>query len=215
MNTKKLNITNGDAFNRYFISNFGGEAIPFREAMMDGEAVIDIFSDEFVDARLFELNVSTQEYRANMLVYDALQNNEYDELSLWFGKDTFCQMNLLTLLAYLEQIDYQGEITLNYIDDETFEVIEGNLNVELGLYDELYKNTLISKRCSDNVGILCNKAIELYFDYHSENGALSKIARANSDMEENELMCLLLKNSKEYGLSDIQARKIIERNKNL
>ena len=215
MANRVLNITNGDAFNRYFVSNFGDEAIPFREAMMDGEAVADIFSDEFINARSLELNVSEGEYISNMLVYDALQNNNYDELCLWFGRDTFCQMNLLTLLAYLEQIDYRGKITLNYIDDETFDVIESDMEIELGLYRELYKKVIISKQRSDDVGCLYKKAIELYFDYHSENGALSKIARENSDMEENGLVCLLLEKSKEYGLSDIQARKIIERNKKL
>ena len=38
MNT--LNITNGDAFNSYFINTFGAEALPFCEAMMDGNRAI-------------------------------------------------------------------------------------------------------------------------------------------------------------------------------
>lgn len=215
MNGKILNITNGDVFNQYFISNCGIEAIPFREAMMDGETVIDIFSDEFIKLRASVNNVSVEEYKSNMLVYNYLQNNDYDELCLWFGKDTFCQMNLLTLLAFLEQINYTGKIALNYIDDETFEKLESTIPVELGIYRNLYENIIVSKHFSKEVGVLDLHAIELYFDYHSENGALSKIVRDNSNREKMDILIILLENSKEYGLSDIQAKKLIERNKKL
>ena len=34
-----LNITNGDVFNHFLLSKCGGEAVPFREVMMDGETV--------------------------------------------------------------------------------------------------------------------------------------------------------------------------------
>lgn len=213
MGKKILNITNGDAFNRHFISNFGGEAIPFREAMMDGDSVIDIFSDEFINLRSAVHNVSTEKYRANMLLCDVLQSDNYTELRLWFGKDTFCQINLLTLLAYLEQIEYNGRVMLNYIDDETFEVIESDIHIELGLYKEIHKEVVILKQMPGRVGILSPQAFEMYFDYHSENGALSKIVRENLDREEMDVILLLLEHSKEYGLSDIQARKLIERNK--
>ena len=94
MSNKALNITNGDAFNRYFQEKFGGVAVPFREVMMDGDVVEDIFSCEFVRLRAKELNVSEETYRENMLLYDAMSGGEFFELCLWFGKDTFCQMNL-------------------------------------------------------------------------------------------------------------------------
>ena len=101
MENKILNITNGDAFNSYFIKKFSLEALPFREAMMDGEAAPAIYSDEFVYARASSLNVTPEVYWENAVVFDALKNNEYSELVLYFGRDTFCQMNLLTLLAFL------------------------------------------------------------------------------------------------------------------
>lgn len=212
MNCEALNITNGDAFNQYFLKNFGGTAVPFREVMMDGDTVHDIFSDAFVKLRSAELNVSTDEYRANMLVCDALKN-DYTELVLWFGKDTFCQMNLLTLLAYLEQTNYHGKVTLNYIDDETFEVLDSNINIELDTYKKLYEEILISKHIPNNTGVLDKTAIELYFDYHSADGKLVQMVRENADREHMELLCLLLCNSKEYGLSDAQAQELVKKYK--
>ena len=211
MKSKILNITNGDAFNSYFLSEYGGKAVPFREAMMDGGTVSDIYSPEFIGLRSDELKVTCEEYRRNMLVYDALNENEYTELHLWFGKDTFCQMNLVTLLAYLEQARYSAKVVLNYIDDETFEVLESNIDLELGMYDSLYKMILISKQMPRETAKLDGEAIKLYFDYHSDNGALAQKVRDNSNMERIDLICLLLNNSKEYGLSDIQAEELIKR----
>lgn len=210
MNDKILNITNGDAFNQYFISKFGGEAVPFREAMMDGEAVLEIYSDKFIEARAIALGVEIEEYKSKMLTNHLC---EYSKLNLWFGKDTFCQMNLLTLLAYLEQIGYGGEVCLNYIDDETFDVIEANIKVELGIYENLYQKIIINKCKTDDVGILLAHSVELFFDYHLNNGILAQFVQENSDREEMEIIKILLENSKEYGLSDIQAQKLIKKYK--
>ena len=134
---------------------------------------------------------------------------------MWFGKDTFCQINLLTLLAYLEQIQYCGNIKLNYIDDETFELLESNIDVKLGRYRKIYEDILISKRTPQNIGILSARAIDLYFEYHSERGVLANLVRVNSNKEITELITLLLEESKEYGLSDLQAGKLIKKFGNL
>ena len=211
-----LNITNGDCFNEYFLKKFGGHALPFCEAMMDGEAHEVVYSNEFVEKRCNALGVSEEEYRSKMHVYNAINNDKdkFSELCLWFGKDTFCQMNLLTLLAYLEEIDYKGNVTLNYIDDESFEVIEENITVRLGVYKKIYSEILLSHRQPTEIGVLWGKAIDLYFDYHSKDGALSQIVRKNINDDEHSLLCRLLLSSAEYGLSDTQAKGIIDRIKN-
>ena len=211
MNEKILNITNGDVFNEYLLSKCDGIAVPFCEAMMDGTTIKDIYSKDFVNLRSAELNVDIEVYKSKMYVYDALKEERYSKLILWFGKDTFCQMNLLTLLAYLEQIKFCGKITLNYIDDESFEIIEPNINVTLGSYVKIYEEILIYKHIHNEVGVLSKREIELYFDYHSDNGALARMIRDNCDKKSIELVCLLLENSKEYGLSDIQAKKLIKK----
>ena len=204
-----LNVTNGECFNEYFLSRRGGEAVPFCETMMDGDAVSDIYSDGFVELRSKQLGVSAEEYKAKMHVHKALAESSYSELRLWFGTDTFCQANLLTLLAYLEQIGYGGNIVLNYIDDESFEVLEANVPVTLGSYKKLYADMLIAKKRPAELGVLDAEAIDLYFDYRSDKGALAHLVRENSDKDDMALICLLLENSKAYGLSDLQAEKLI------
>ena len=207
-----LNITNGEYFNEYFISKFGGIAVPFCEAMMDGDTVENIYSKQFIVLRAKSLNVSENEYKSKMYVYDALNDNNYPSICLWFGKDTFCQVNLLTLLAYLEQIEYRGEIKLNYIDDETFEVLNSDIEVKLGIYNKIYEDVLISKNVSYDTGVLVARAIDLFFDYRSKDGELAKLVKTNAYKEKTELICLLLESSKDYGLSDLQAEKLINSN---
>ena len=209
---KILNITNGDYFNSYFLEKFGGEAIPFRENMMDGEAFPNIFSEEFICIRSKALGVSADEYRKNTPLLET-DLESFDGVALWFGKDTFCQMNLITLLAYLEEKEYKKEISLNYIDDETFEIIEKNIAVSLGCYKKLYEEILISKNKPSSNGVLVEKAVDLYFDYLSEDGALARLVRESREKSNTEILTLLLKSSAEYGLSDVQAQEIIKNNK--
>ena len=204
-----LNITNGDYFNNYFIDRFGGVAIPFCEAMMDGDTTAEIYSDAFIKLRASALNISEQEYRAKMLIFDLLSKNTYSKIHLWFGKDTFCQMNLLALLAYLEQKEYQGKLQLTYIDDETFEILDADIDVALGSYQKTYEEVLIKKSMLCDLGILDANAIDLYFDYLSDSGMLSDLIKKNTDKNENDLISLLLEASKDYGLSDLQAKKLI------
>lgn len=209
MNNKILNITGGDYFNNYLLQKTNTPSVAFCEAMMDGNTVSEIYSEDFIKLRSQELNVSKTDYIAKMSVYRTLNENCFCKLHLWFGKDTFCQMNLLTLLAYLEQIKFSGKVILNYIDDESFETIEPNIDVKLGIYKKLYEDILIHKQMPDKTDVLIDKAINLYFDYHSDTGTLAQLVRNNAGMEKIRLVSLLLENSKEYGLSDLQAEKLI------
>ena len=107
-------------------------------------------------------------------------------------------------------MDFNGKVILNYIDDHTRDVTEADISVTLGIYKKLYEDILIHKRMPDDVGILSPKAIELYFDYLSDTGYLATLVKQNSGMDENEFVKLLLENSKDYGLSDLQAKRLIE-----
>ena len=211
MNSKILNITNGDFFNEYLKNKFSYIAIPFCEAMMDGKIEGKIFSNEFIACRANSLNITEKEYRFKMFVYDYLKNKEYQTICLWFGKDTFCQMNLLTLLAYLEQIKFEGNLNLNYIDDETFEILESNIDVKLGVYNRAYEDILLLRKTPNDIGVLNARAIDSFFDYHSENGKIVKLIKANSQMNKNDLIRLLLEQSKDYGLSDLQVKRLIKK----
>ena len=208
MREQMLHITNGDCFNDYFVEKYGEPAVPFREAMMDGDGGSPIFSDAFIRKRCEVLGVSEDEYRSDIGLLSLLEKKP-ERICLWFGTDTFCQMNLLTLLAYLEQIGFEGEVELQRIDDENFAEIGEKKAVKLGLYEDLYREILMEKKKPSALGCLEERAVALYFDYRSPRGFLASLIRENAELDEMALVCLLLKRSAEYGLSDLQAKKLI------
>ena len=83
------------------------------------------------------------------------------------------------------------------------------MDVKLGRYGKIYREVLIEKCVPDDAGVLCEKAIEGYFDYHSDQGTLAELVRKNAGKEKMELIALLLENSRDLGLSDLQAEQLI------
>ena len=215
-----LNITNGDYFNSYFLeqlhTEYTGDALPFREAMIQGETVNEVFSNEFIRIRAKELSVEETTYRNNArnFLNFCAKHTDYQELRLWFGKDSFCQLNLLTLLATLEKIGYEGKLTLFIIDDESFEILEKDIPLQLGIYQNLYEKILVQRIPAPNAteyGIIYKRAIDLYFDYLSPDGTLAKYILKNRDKDERTLIKELLLQTKEYGLSDLNIIDLIKR----
>lgn len=106
-----LNILNGQQMYEEFSSQqlMGkSDYAPFNKAMCVHDTVKTIFSDSFKKVRAAGHQVSLAKYEA--ITVASLQNNlfskKYQCIVLWFGEDMFCQMNLLTVLAYLEQISF-------------------------------------------------------------------------------------------------------------
>ena len=60
-----------------------------------------IFSEEFNKLRATGHQVALQEYeQVTLNPLKPLLTNDYQCIVLWFGDDMFCQMNLLTVLAF-------------------------------------------------------------------------------------------------------------------
>ncbi len=208
-----LNITNGDYLNAKLSKENEGEFFPFREAMIQGLASSPIFDECFISQRAKSLGVSEELYKekAKDLLEFSLRHEKYSKLKLWFGADTFCQLNLLTLLAFLEQINYSGDIELVIIDDETGNILQDGISVKLGQYSKIYQAVLIKKQMPNVLGVIDKRAIELYFDFLSPNGELATMIHKNQNLTEEELVVLILENSKDYGLSDLNVKELISR----
>ena len=209
----ELNITNGDYFNQYFINKYHKNAISFGEAMIDGNAVLDIFSSEFIKIRANSHNVSVQEYKNKFIDFINLRNkiNEISDINLYFGLDSFCVINLLTILAYLEEINYHGKVFLNVIDEDNYEITKKNIVVTLGIYKDIYNEILIKKNNVKDCGVLNRRGLDLYFDYLSPAGNLARIIKDNDNYDSDDLLLIILKESKEYGISDVMARNLINK----
>ena len=212
---KTVNITNGEYFNGFFEKQYGAVGVPFNEAMMSGEAPESVYDEKFIRLRAAFHGVSEHEYKNKMSAFSHFIKNavQYDEAVLWFGDDTFCQLNMITVLALMESAGFCGKVYSVITDDMTFEIKRPKSEIFLGTWREVYRGVLqLKKRIFFGDEILDN-AVELYFDFLDDNGVLATFIKENSHMSDTELIIALLKKSQSYGLSDIQASELIKKYK--
>ena len=139
-----INITAGELLNKYLSDIYDGVFIPFNEALSQGNLSYPLFDDVFIDERCKSLLVTKDEYVSKLsLVLSFIDNmDKYNEVVLWFGDETFCQINLLGVLTMLEQGNFKGSVVINIVDESSNKVIRKYNNVELGNFTLEYKKLL-------------------------------------------------------------------------
>ena len=146
-----------------------------------------------------------------MCEFLTLNFNEFDEIVLWFGKDAFCQLNLLTVLTYLKQIDYTGNVYLNTIDDETNKTIKASEKISLSNYINIYKSVFIDNKPFKTDNYYLEKAIHNYLLLKDDKGSLASLIKNNSHLPNKELFELIWKETRDLGLGDTQVSKLIQK----
>lgn len=110
-----LNILNGQMMYEEFKNEKlmgDSDYAPFNEAMCVNQVTTLVFDKEFIKTRAAGHNSSVESYTKKVIdPLKKLFTKEYKCIVLWFGEDMFCQMNLLTILSYLEQSRYEGRYT--------------------------------------------------------------------------------------------------------
>lgn len=207
----QLNITNGFYFNEYIKKNREGVFVPFNEALIDGELLYPLFHQDFLEQRIAVHNVTKEEYLQKMQVFFEPENiKKYDEICLWFGLDAFCQINMLALLAYLEQIEYTGRIFYQAIDDASFEMLATKAELTLGAFISAYQNVMRGKSIATKYGFM-NKGIDGYLYVKNKDNRFYRYIKENMGKRtEKQLVIDILKDSAEFGLSDMYIQKMIK-----
>ena len=200
--TAPVFIIPGDA-----IKNLYPNGAPMRETMIAGPSNSEVFSPAFIKARAAYHNESEAEYAEKVI--GALPQKDKllsEELTLVFGFEAFCQMNLLTILAYLAQLGRELPVTIKLIDEfknnqelRSF-AFSAFQNANLG-----YQTLLIEKKAFKSDPLLwpeMKKAAALYLTLQEEQNEITDIIDENAALSENALVRLLLTWDKDYGLSD-------------
>lgn len=183
--------------------------IPFNEAMCVGNTCSDIFSKEFIEIRAKAHQVTTTHYSDITLEpLDSLFEGDFSKILLWFDTDMFCQINLLTILAWLDQTKYQGYVELHLVDDH-FKQMD-TLHLQVSGYDERYQQVLIHKEFPEHIEPApLKKGVERYLTYLNPDSDLMLFIQKHQHVEEKELISLLIEHFKAYGLGDTQYAEII------
>ncbi|SCC29437.1 helix-turn-helix transcriptional regulator [Bacillus mycoides] len=209
-----LNILNGQfMYEEFKNEKLMGESdyAPFNEAMCVNATTEQVFDEEFIKTRAEGHNNSAENYIKKVIhPLEGLFKNEYKCIVLWFGEDMFCQMNLLTLLSYLEQSGYEGKVYLNSFREDEFKVSQTEL--KLGNYCSVYKEVLVNhEKTSVELLPVLYQAINLYLDMLKEENAVVKFISKNKDLPTKELLKKLFHLFPTIGYGDSQYIELINR----
>ncbi len=209
-----LNILNGQMMHEEFKNEkLMGESdyAPFNEAMCVNMATTQVFDKEFIKTRAEGHNSSIESYTKKVI--DPLENlftKKYKCIVLWFGEDMFCQMNLLTILSYLEQSSYEGKVYLNSFREDEFKVNE--IELKLGNYSSVYNEVLVNhKKIFYKVPPVMYQAIDLYLEMLKEDNTVMKFISKNKDLSTQELLIKLFQLFPTIGYGDSQYIELINK----
>lgn len=185
--------------------------ISFNEAMCWGEVYEDIFSDTFIKKRVQALNTTIDDYKKIVLnQLQPLLTNKFRTIVLWFGDDMFCQINMLTILAYLEQCNFGGNVLFSMVNEITNEVVQYPYEMTIKGCLSIYRSVICKKEMTTEKLIpVMDKAISLYLSYRGENSEINRYITKNISKENSELIIDLLKTFPQYGLGDLQYEALI------
>ncbi len=209
-----LHIMNGQLMYDEFKTNkLLGDAdyAPFNEAMCVNKTTEEIFNHTFIRTRADGHNESEESYMDKVIVpLHDLFNKEYTCIVLWFGEDMFCQMNVLTVLSYLEQTKYKGKVFLNSFREDEFKVNQTELT--LGHYHLTYKETMIHHVLPSNELMpIMYQAIKIYLDMLKAENEVVKYIRKNKDLPTKQLIQTLFHLFPTIGYGDSQYIELINK----
>jgi hypothetical protein len=209
-----IHILNGQVMYEEFKENKlmgDSDYAPFNEAMCVNPTTEQVFDKAFINTRAAGHQDSPEGYIQKVIDPLAnLFNKKYEGIVLWFGEDMFCQMNLLTMLSYLEQSGYEGKVFLNSFREDEFKITQTELT--LGHYDSVYKEVLINhaKPSTELLPVLY-QAIDIYLEMLKEDNAIVKYIKKNKDLSTSELIKRLFALFPAVGYGDTQYIELINR----
>ncbi|MFC4411208.1 AraC family transcriptional regulator [Chungangia koreensis] len=209
-----LHILNGQAMYEEFEDGKllgDSDYVPFNEAMCVHTTTNFVFDQKFIETRAFGHHDSVENYRKKVIEpLDNLINKQYEGIVLWFGEDMFCQMNVLTLLAYLEQSGYDRNVYLNSFQEDVFKVSQTELT--LGNYSSVYEDVLINHHKPSIVLLpIMDRAIDLYLDMLKEENAVVQYISDHKELPESVLINRLFIRFPDLGYGDVQYRELINK----
>lgn len=178
---------------------------PWNEAMSWGRATGDIFSPAFIAARCQALHTDSSTYIEQVIqpLSGVLQEQH---LVCWFGEDMFCQINLLVLLAWLEQNHYQGSVQIGRLEERELRILGELETVSLKGWVQRYERIVLAQQLPDDLPFAwMNPGVEDYLTY--QNRVRQAIRNHRTDPER---LTYLMQEFAALGLGDQQFQWLID-----
>jgi hypothetical protein len=211
-NINTLNIVSGMVLKEKISNNFNimdQTIVSFNEAMVQGKSDSEIFSSEFFRKRISSLETDYKTYKR--LVIDELSpliDKQFENIVLWFDKDMFCQINMITILAYLKQKNNQTTIYFCCVNEITSRV-NFYKQINLDKMDDLYKNVIINQQSFKTGYPTIDNGVEFYLDYLKDDNIIYDHIKKH--LNDNDLIEQLIDKFRDFGLGNTQYKIMIKR----
>ena len=122
----------------------------------------------------------------------------------------FCQINMLTLLAYFDQINFYPEIELYICDEINLNVVD-TFKISAMNYYSLYDQIIVKKKKITTANKYLDKVIDYYFDYdRKDSKVIKEMLKDCATTDRHEQLCYLITRDTQYGLGDTQWSKWLD-----
>ena len=167
------------------------------------------FSLEFIACRCAVHDVTLEQYKQITLgPLLNLLNNNAKCIVLWFGDDMFYQINFLTIMAYLDEINFRRKTFLILVKENTMEI--ERLEIDIKGYKKLYNQAIVNRKLPNGISLpVLYNGIRLYLEYLDEENEITLYIKNHLNLSEDALMERLFRVFPQYGLGDTQYMKLI------
>src|SRR5699024_6282080 len=145
-------------------------------------------------------------------VIDPLKNTLEKNVSsvvLWFGEDVFCQINVLTLLAWLEESNFSGDVYVNSFEEGVFRVTTHK--IQLGNFQEMYTNVLLNHEEPTTVAFpVLQRGVEEFLQVQHGFHPIISYIKEHREMSDREMVIQLLKGFPSLGYGDVQYKELMD-----
>lgn len=183
---------------------------PFNEAMCVHKTTAPIFSEAFVHMRAKGHHVTCEDYYKKVM--DPLQKMLKGKISclvLWFGEDVFCQMNVLTVLAYVEESGFNGDVYLQSFEDKVFHIT--TQKIPLGSFQDMYQAVLMHHEKPTTVAFsVLQRALEEYLQVQNGHHPVISYIKEHAEMPEREMVIQLLRGFPSLGYGNVQYLELMD-----
>lgn len=186
--------------------------IPFNEVMCWGRGGENLFSRDFILHRVEALKTSIEDYQKIVLEpLKPLFKKDFNTIVLWFGKDMFCQINLLSIMAYLNYHQFRGDVLLCIKDEARDQMLNEAYAVDIEGCYQIYKSVVCQHEMPKNKLMpVMYQAINLYLNYRNQSSKINRYIREHIDKNYDSLLRDLMTRFEEYGLGDLQYKMMID-----
>lgn len=144
----KLHILNGDsALTPFLKSGIAGKTVVWRDMLCEGPCTFQLDPNHWeIRTQYFKdyYQVDPSEFKRKTIdEWEKINSTAWEEITLWFEYDLFCQINMIALISHISQ-NFNTIISLVCVGElDGYDHLVGLGELDYSMYPDLYENKTV------------------------------------------------------------------------